>query len=197
MLGIGANTAIFSLLYQVAFRQLPVKEPGALVLLESDDTNFGSTRRDNNWSVFSYPMFRAIGDRSSVFAGLTARSSFPVTLGYGGESVRAAAEVVAGDYFGVLGLKPHAGRLLIPDDEANRTPAIVLSYEYWANRLGRKPDVLNSRMLINGQPVLVVGVAPQDFRGLLAGQTPEVFASVSDRKSTRLNSSHLGISYAV
>src|ERR1035441_9289772 len=83
-LGVGANTAIFSLLYQVAFRRLPVKEPGALVLLESDDTNFGSTRRDNNWSVFSYPMFRAIGDRSSVFAGLTARSSFPVTLGYGG-----------------------------------------------------------------------------------------------------------------
>jgi hypothetical protein len=109
----------------------------------------------------------------------SARTNFPATLGYGGESVRATAEVVAGDYFGVLGLKPRAGRLLTLEDEANRTPAIVLSYAYWANRLGLKADIVNNRMLLNGHPVLVVGVAPTNFRGLLAGQTPDLFAPVS------------------
>ncbi|MGA2591108.1 MAG: permease, partial [Bryobacteraceae bacterium] len=81
-LGIGANTAIFSLLYQVVLRSLPVRDPGALVWLESDDHNFGWTRRDNNLTVYSYPMYKALRDRNEVFSGLVARSSFPATLAW-------------------------------------------------------------------------------------------------------------------
>jgi predicted permease len=84
---------------------------------------------------------------------------------------------VAGDFFGVLGLRPHMGRLLTPADEASANPAIVLSYSYWENRLGRDPGVLNSRILMNGHPVLVAGVAPEGFRSVVSGQTPDFFVS--------------------
>src|ERR1700693_2803647 len=78
-LGIGANTAIFSLLYQVVLRSLPIQNPQTLVSLESDDNNFGWTRRDNNRTVFSYPMYRELRDRNQALRGLIARSSFQAT----------------------------------------------------------------------------------------------------------------------
>jgi predicted permease len=179
-LGIGANTAIFSLLYQVVLRSLPVKDPGALVSLESDDYNFGWTRRDNNQTVFSYPMYRALRDHNEVFSGLLARVSFPSTLTYGNEAVRSTGEVVSGNFFEVLGVRPSIGRLLIPADDApGREPVIVLSHAYWTGHLGADPKVLNSRMLLNGQPVLVVGVAQRGFRSLLTGNDPDFFAPLS------------------
>ena len=179
-LGIGANTAIFSLLYQVVMRALPVKDPGALVLLKSDDNNFGTSRRDNNLSIFSYPMYKTLRDQNRVFDGLVARVSFPATLTFRDEAVRATAEVVTGNFFEVLGVRPALGRLLIPSDDApGRNPAIVLSYAYWAAHLGADARVLNSRMRMNNQPVQVVGVAPRGFRGLLTGRDPEFFAPMS------------------
>lgn len=179
-LGIGANTAIFSLLYQVVLRSLPVKDPGALVSLETDDYNVGWTRRDNNQTEFSYPMYRTLRDRNQVFSGLVARVSFPATLTQGDETVRSTGEVVSGNFFQVLGVTPAIGRLLVPaDDVPGREAAIVLSHAYWAGRLGGDPKVLNSRMLLNGQPVLVVGVAPRGFRSLLTGNDPDFFAPLS------------------
>jgi predicted permease len=179
-LGIGANTAIFSLLYQVVLRSLPVKDPGALVLLESDVYSVGWTRRDNNQTVFSYPMYRTLRDRNQVFSGLVARASFPATLTHGDETVRCGGEVVSGNFFQVLGVTPAIGRLLIPADDApGREPALVLSHAYWMEHLGADPRVLNSRMLLNGQPVLVVGVAARGFRSLLAGRDPDFFAPLS------------------
>src|SRR5579864_4742678 len=180
-LGIGANTSIFSLLYQVVLRSVPVKDPKALVALESDDYSYGFTRRDNNQSVYSYPMYQALRDHNQAFSGLIARSSFPATLAYRGEAVRANAEVVTGNFFEVLGVQPALGRLLMPSDDAGPAgnPAIVLSYSYWLAHLGADPVVLNSQILMNGHPVLVVGVAPRGFRGLLPGRDPEFFAPVS------------------
>ena len=180
-LGIGANTAIFSLLYQVVMRSLPVKDPGALVLIESNDDNFGTSRRDNNLSIFSYPMYKSLRDHNQVFDGLMARASFPATLAYHGEAVRATAEVVTGNFFELLGVRPALGRLLIPSDDGvpGRDPAIVLSYSYWSTHLGADRHILNNRMLMNNQPVLVVGVAPRGFRGLLSGRDPEFFAPIS------------------
>jgi len=179
-LGIGANTAIFSLLYQVVMRALPVRNPGELVFLQSDDTNYGTSRRDNNLSIFSYPMYQALRDRNQAFSGLIARVSFPATLAARGEAERATAEVVTGNFFEVLGVRPAAGRLLIPGDDApGSSPAIVLSYAYWTTHCGADPRVLNSQMALNNQPVTVVGVAPRGFRGVLTGRDPDFFAPVS------------------
>jgi len=180
-LGIGANTAIFSLLYQVVLRAVPVQDPGSLYSLESDDNNIGSMRRDNGLSsIFSYPMYQALRDHNQVFSGLVARVSYAATLTAGSEAVRTYPEVVTGNFFEVLGVRPALGRLLVPSDDApGRSPVIVLSYSYWAGHLGADPQVLNSRMFMNGQPVLVAGVAPRGFRGLLTGRDPEFFAPMS------------------
>jgi predicted permease len=179
--GTGANTAIFSLLYQVVLRSLPVADPERLVSLESDDYNFGMTRRDNNKTVFSYPMYRALGERNQVFSGLIARSSFPATLAWHGEATRAMAEIVSGNFFQVMGVRPALGRLLMPADDSvtSENAVMVLSHSYWSSRLGRDPNVLNSRILMNGHPVLVAGVAPEGFRGVIAGRTPEFFVPVT------------------
>jgi predicted permease len=178
-LGIGANTAIFSLLYQVALRSLPVQDPSRLISLQSDGPNFGWTRSDNRSAVFSYPMYVALRDHNEVFSGLIGRTSLPVTLSWGGEASRVRAEVVTGNFFTVLGVEPALGRLLATEDDARQNPVIVLSYGYWASRLGRDPRVLNSRVLVNSHPVLVIGVAPRGFQSLVSGQSPELFAPVS------------------
>jgi len=179
-LGIGANTAIFSLLYQVVLRAVPVRDPGSLYSLESDDNNYGYTRRDNNLSVFSYPMYKALRDRNGALSGLVARVSYPATLTSGGEAVRTTVEAVTGNFFDVLGVQPSLGRLLVPSDDApGRDPVIVLSYAYWVGHLGADPRVVNSRMLMNGQPVLVAGVSARGFRGLLTGRDPDLFAPMS------------------
>src|SRR5262249_9077512 len=162
-----ANTAIFSLLYQVVMRALPVRDFGLLVQLETDPYSFGWTRRDNNQSVFSYPMYQALRDRNPVLSGLVARSGFPATLAYRGDASPVMAEVVSGNFFETLGVPPAAGRLLAPaDDGPGRAPVIVLGYAYWSDRLGGDPRVLNDRMLMNGKPVMVAGVAPRSFRGV-------------------------------
>jgi predicted permease len=180
-LGIGANTAIFSLLYQVVVRAVPVKDPGSLFSVGSDDNNFGTVRQDNNLgSVFSYPMYKALRDRNEAFSGLVARVSYPATLASGNEAVRTTAEVVTGNFFAVLGVQPALGRLMVPSDDApGQEPVIVLSYAYWVGRLGADARVLNGRMLMNGQPVLVAGVAPRGFRGLLTGRDPDFFVPMS------------------
>ncbi|HKW96826.1 MAG TPA: ABC transporter permease [Bryobacteraceae bacterium] len=180
-LAVGANTAIFSLLYQVVLRSIPVRDPQTLVTLESNDYSFGMTRRDNNQTVFSYPMYLALRDHNRVFSGLVARAGFPATLAWRGESTRTMAEIVTGNFFEVLGVKPALGRLLVPSDDSAvaENPAIVLGHSYWATRLGRDPSVLNSRVLMNGRPVVVVGVAAESFRGIISGRTPDFFAPVS------------------
>ncbi|MGA2135592.1 MAG: ABC transporter permease [Bryobacteraceae bacterium] len=179
-LGIGANTAIFSLLYQVVLRSIPVRDPSALVWLETDDNNYGNARRDNNLSIYSYPMYQALRDRNPVLSGLVARASFSATLAARGEAEQATAEIVSGNFFEVLGVRPALGRLLIPTDDApGRDPVVVLSYAYWMGHFGGDPNVLNQRILMNRQPVTVVGVAPRGFRSLLAGSDPDFFAPIS------------------
>lgn len=179
-LGVGANTAISSLIYQVAVRSLPVADPERLVALESDPANIGWTRSDNSASVFSKPMYEALRDRAQAFSGLIARAGFPATLAYRGPASNARAEVVSGNFFDVLGVRPGLGRLLSADDDQRaREPVAVLSYGYWKERLGGDPGVVNARILMNAHPVMVIGVAPATFRGLLAGNNPDLFVPLS------------------
>ncbi|HZD32422.1 MAG TPA: ABC transporter permease [Candidatus Angelobacter sp.] len=178
-LGIGANTAIYSLLDQVLLRSLPVKNPGSLVMLESSGSDRGHV---NSWGgdnhlYFSYPMYRDLRDRNAVFDGLLARAPAQVGVQFRNESKLAMAELVSGNYFAVLGVRPAAGRLLSQrDDEVlERDPVAVLSYDYWAERFGYDPAVINSSVLVNGHPYTIVGVAQPGFKSVVVGDNPGLF----------------------
>src|ERR1022692_5236479 len=174
-LGIGANTAIFSLLDQVLLRSLPVRDPQRLVVFHTDYTAPGSSTRDNPEAVFSYPMYRQLRDRDPAFDSVIARSGAKVTLRHQGNAEPAAAEMVSGNFFHSLGVGAALGRVLTPDDDGapGAHPVAVLSYSYWANHLASSPAVLNQTIALNGHPLVVVGVAAAPFHGLLSGQTPD------------------------
>src|SRR3954454_8318264 len=161
-LGIGANTAIFSLTDQVLLRLLPVKSPERLVLLDGPGAFQGRTF---NSGTFSYPIYRDFRDRGTVFAGVIARFPAPLTLMANGQAERVSSELVTGNYFDVLGVRAHIGRTFTPDDDKvpGGHPVAVLSYNFWMRRFAGDPDVLNRAISLNGLPMTVVGVAPRGF----------------------------------
>jgi predicted permease len=170
-LGIGASTAIFSLLYQVLLRSLPIRDAQHLVLLHSDGPHPGGTSSDHDETVFSYPLFRELRARNQVFEGITARAGAAAGFASGGQTERVSLDLVSGEFFDVLGLQPAAGRLLERSDEgdAGANPVIVLSYAFWQNHFGASPGAVNAKVLLNGHPFTVVGVAPANFLGMLSG----------------------------
>jgi len=176
-LGIGANTAIFSLTDQVLLRLLPVKSPEQLVLLDGPGAFQGRTF---NNGTFSYPMYRDFRDQNTVFDGVIARFPAPLTMGAQGQSERVSGELVSGNYFEVLGVGAHIGRTLTPDDD--RTPGghpvVVLSHSYWTRRFGASPAVLNQTITLNAVPMTVVGVAQAGFYGIAGGESPDVMVPV-------------------
>jgi predicted permease len=176
-LGIGANTAIFSLLDQVLLRMLPVKAPEQLVLLDGPGPFRGRTF---NNGTFSYPMYRDFRDRNTVFDGVLARFPAALTLVTNGQAERVSGELVSGNYFDVLGVRAHLGRTLTPDDD--RTPGghpvAVLSHAYWIRRFAGDPAVLNRTISLNGLPMTIVGVAPPGFSGIVFDERPDVMVPV-------------------
>src|SRR5215469_16055043 len=158
-LGIGANTAIFSLLDQVLYRSLPVRDPQSLVVFHVDDHSPGWVTRDNYESSFSYPMYKELRDHVPVFDGVVARAGAPVSLSRGGQTERARAEIVSGNFFNVMGVRPLAGRLLTPDDDGapGAHPVVVLNRDCWVRRFGADPGIVNQIVLINGHPMVVIG----------------------------------------
>jgi predicted permease len=184
-LGIGANTAIFSLLDQVLLRLLPVSEPGRLVFLKLPEYLPGAAMSDYPGAVFSYPMYKDFRDRGTgVFTGVVGRSSFPVSLQHTGAVERGRAEIVTGNFFEVLGVKPMIGRTIAPADDVTpgAHPVAVLSHSYWTRRFGANPGILNQAIRINGHPMTIIGVAPPRFVGLLASQVPDVFVPAMMKK---------------
>jgi predicted permease len=180
-LGIGANTSIFSLLDQVVYRSLPVRDPRSLVVFHVDDHSPGRVSSDNSQSVFSYPMYRDLRDRSPVTNGVIARAGQHVSISWNGQTERARAEVVSGNLFDVLGVSAQLGRLLSADDDGapGARPVVVLSHDYWVRRFGADPGVLNQKVAINGHPMIVIGVVPAGFRGVLSGENPELFVPIA------------------
>jgi len=183
-LGIGANTSIFSLLDQVLYRSLPVRDPKSLVVLHVEDHSPGRTSSDNNESVFSYPMYQDLRDRGSVFRGVIARAGTAVSVSWNGQTERAQAELVSGNLFPVLGVAAAVGRSFTPEDDGapGAHPVVMLSHDYWVRRFGGEPGVLNLKVAVNGHPMVVVGVAPAGFRGVLSGQSPEVFVPLAMKR---------------
>ncbi len=202
-LGIGANTAIFSLLDQALLRTLPVKDTDRLVVLQSVGSFNGNTssRTDENF-YFSYPMYRDLRDRNSVFSGLIATVWTQVGVQWRNQPELVAAELVSGNYFEVLGVQPARGRLLVASDDLapDANPVVVLSFSYWKRRFGSDPNVINQSILVNGRPFTILGVAPPGFHSVVMGDTPDLFAPMTmkaevkpgfkdleDRKSRWLN----------
>jgi predicted permease len=180
-LGIGANTAIFSLLDQVLLRLLPVRDPEQVVVLHEAGVKQGSFSSDNSETVLSYPVYRDLRDRSQVFAGVIARAQASVTLIANDQAEQARAETVSGNFFDVLGVRPVIGRLLSASDDMmpGGHPVVVLSYGYWTRRFGTSTAILNQTVRVNGLPMTVVGVAQRSFHGLISGQTPDIYLTLS------------------
>jgi len=168
-LGIGANTAIFSLTDQVLLRLLPVRAPEQLVVLDGPGAFRGRTF---NNGTFSYPMYRDFRDQNTVFDGVLARFPAPLTLITNGQAERVDGEIVSGNYFDVLGVRAHIGRTFTQDDD--RTPGgypvVMLTYNYWVRRFDRNPAVLNSSVTLNGQPVRSAHELRDQVRHLYDGE---------------------------
>ncbi|MEX2271052.1 MAG: ABC transporter permease [Vicinamibacterales bacterium] len=172
-LGIGSNTAIFSLLDQLLYRPLPVHDPDSLVQLDGPGPFRGRTMGPK---VFSYPMYRDFRDRNDVFSGVLARFSTAATLMTGGQSERVQAEIVSGNFFEVLGLQPATGRLFSGADEQTPGghPVVVLSHGFWTRRFGANSSVVGQSVTVNSQPMTIVGVSPEGFHGVVTGDSFDV-----------------------
>jgi predicted permease len=186
-LGIGANSAIFSLFNQMILRNLPVADPDRLVNLSSPGPKQGSTSCGQAGGceyVFSYPMFRDVERVQAVFAGIAAHNLFDANLAFRGQTLNAQALLVSGSYFPVLGVQPALGRLLGPGDDTKPGGdfVVVLDYDHWRTRLGASPEVLNQPLVVNGHALTVVGVAPRGFQGVTLGARPQVYVPISMRE---------------
>ncbi len=179
-LGIGANTAIFTLLDQALLRTLPVSHPEQLVRLRYVGSNTGSMSAfgGDDQDYFSYPMYRDLRDKNQVFSGMLANDELgSIGVQWKGHPALVQGELVSGNYFDLLGIRPALGRLLMPADDAaqNGNPVVVLSFNYWKTALGSDPRVLDQPLYINGHPFTIVGVADPNFHSAIAGYTPMVF----------------------
>jgi putative ABC transport system permease protein len=179
-LGIGANTAIFTLCDQVLLRRLPVRDPQQLVQLQysGSDTGRTSSRGGSSRAYFSYPMYRDLRDRNTVFGGMLATYSTQVGVQWHNQPELANTELVSGNYFDVLGVGPATGRLLLQSDDVTQdaNPVVVLSFAYWQRRFGADPGILNQSLLVNGHSFTVVGVVAPGFRSVVVGDAPDLFA---------------------
>jgi len=177
-LGIGANTAVFTLMDQALLRSLPVKHPEQIVLMSAPGPRRGhiNTSYDDKLT-FSYPMYRDFRDHNQVFDGVLARYPISVNLTWHDETERTNGELVSGNYFDVLGVKAAIGRTFTADDD--RTPGghpvAILSYAFWQRHFGSDPGVLNQTILLNAHPMTVVGVAQRGFQSVGIGESSGVF----------------------
>jgi predicted permease len=181
-LGIGANTAIFSLLNAVLLRSLPVREPQQLMLF-GKGTARGSTDGlpNDSCQLFSYPFFREFRHKNEVFSGVAAIDSILFTthgrIGESSSLENVSAELVSGTYFNVLGVNPILGRTLAEADDQTPGghPVAVASYSWWQRRFGKDPNIVGKTVTIRSTAYALIGVAPPEFFGVTVGQSPDVW----------------------
>ena len=182
-LGIGANSAVFTLFDQVLLRMLPVDHPEELVRFQWTGGFSGhmSVFGGDTSNYFSYPMYKDLRDQNKIFSGMLAADRAGVGLSWHGQAEDEDAEMVSGNYFNLLGLKPALGRLLTPQDDTakNANPVLVLSYDYWKTRFAASRDVVGQTVLIEGHPFTILGVAPENFHSAIGGYKPGVFLPIS------------------
>ncbi len=185
-LGIGANTAIFSLFDQIMRRPLPVSAPEQLVNLGAPGPKPGQTQcsqAGNCEVVLSYPMFRDLERTQTSFTGIAAHKNFGANLSVRNEPMTASGTLVSGSYFPTLQVKPALGRLFTPadDEKIGGHFVTVLSHAFWRDKMGGNPNVIGQTINLNGNSFTVIGVTPSGFRGTVFGDEPAVFVPISMR----------------
>ena len=182
-LGIGANAAVFTLFDQALLRMLPVQRPKELVRFTWKGSFSGSMSSfgGDSFNYFSYPMYKDLRDQNQVFQGMLASDKASVGVSWHNLAENEDAEVVTGNYFDILGIKPALGRLFTQQDDTakNANPVVVLSHNYWRIRFGASRDIVGQSILINGHPFTVLGVAPSGFDSAIGGYRPGMFVPIS------------------
>jgi predicted permease len=185
-LGIGANTAIFSLIDAVLLKMLPVTQPEQLYFIQ----NVGPRRPDGG--APPYPCFERFRERSQSFTGLAAFAAFDSSIKIDGQMEEARGQRVSGNYFSLLGVNAVAGRMLSPADDAvigqggSDGLVAVISYKYWTQRFGQQPSVIGKVVQLNDQPVTIIGVTPPDFYGLAPGMDFNIMLPMASAGARRL-----------
>jgi predicted permease len=176
-LGIGANTAMFSLLDQVVLRLLPVSHPEQLVIVRETGNHFGGTYGPN---TISWPMFEDLRDNNRVFSGMFCRFPATVNIGYGDRAAQIPAELVSGSYFPILGVSATLGRTIAPDDDAvpDSQPVVVLSYSFWRSYFDGDRTIVGRTIALNSHAMTVIGVVQPGFDGVELGAPAKVFVPI-------------------
>jgi predicted permease len=172
-LGIGANTAIFTLIDQLMLRLLPVKHPEQLVTLWGRGSHYGG---NNGQYKLSYPMYIDFRDKNQVFDSMFGSWDTALNLSFDGRTERIAGQLVTGSYFPGLGVGAALGRVLTPEDDRVKGghPVVVLSYRYWLTRFAGNPGVIGKKLSVNGYPMTVVGVSQAGFDGTDPANSPQI-----------------------
>ncbi len=190
-LGIGANTAIFSLINAVILSTLPVKRPNELVIVgdpaRANDVSMGTPQPD----LYSYPLYRELRDRNSVFTGLAASGEVHrckvETERPGLITEQATATLVTGNYFPILGVDAKMGRVFTPDDDGapGAHPVLVISHSFWKEKLSHDSNILGQTLRINNYPYSVVGVAAPGFFGDTVGEKQDLWVPMAMQAQVR------------
>jgi predicted permease len=173
-LGIGANTAIFTLIDQILLRKLPVAAPEQLVMLYQRGSHMGSNMGQR---MHSYPLYQDLQKKAEPLAEVLCRRIVPASVSVDNQTERVDAELVSGNYFSMLGVKPALGRVFNSqeDDQVYEGhPVVVLSYGYWVTRFARDPGVIGKKLRVNDYPMTVVGVSAEGFSGIDPVQSPQI-----------------------
>jgi putative ABC transport system permease protein len=185
-LGIGANTAVFSLVNLILFRPLPVADPEKVVSVSPVGNN-------GELAAFSYPNYLDFRDRNEVLSGLLVSRFIYVSLSRGGNNEKVWGDLVSGNYFDVLGVKPALGRTFLPEEDKTRlsNPVVVISHSLWQSRFGGDPSIIDNDVLINGRKFKVIGVTPAGFKGTEVIYTPEIYIPFAMQKWIEPESNYL------
>jgi predicted permease len=181
--GIGANTAVFSVMNAVLLRSLPVTDPDRLVYLRTSNPPRGTGTIDSN-ETFSYPVYDALRRQSRGLSPVMAYaplSNSKVAVRYEAQPEEAEGDMVSGTFFSGLGVKVPRGRSFSEQDEANHASIAVISYNYWTRRFARNPDVLGQTLYVNGVAITIVGIAAEGFEGVEGGGSTDFWIPLQSR----------------
>lgn len=173
-LGIGANTAIFTLLDQILLRKLPVRDPESLVMLYQKGAHNGSNMGDR---MQSYPIYKDWQTKAAPLEEVLCRRLVSTSISVDNQTERVDAEMVSGNYFTMLGVGAAAGRVFnsTEDDRVySGHPVVVISYDYWRDRFALDPKIVGKKILVNNYPMTVVGVSAEGFAGLDPAKSPQI-----------------------
>src|SRR5512134_2937121 len=193
-LGIGANTAIFTLIDQILLRKLPVRAPEQLVMLYQQGLHMGSNMGSR---MNSYPLYQDLQQKAEPLSDVLCRRLFEASVSIDNSTERVLGEMVSGNYFTMLGVKPALGRVFNSqeDDQVYQGhPVVVLSHTYWVNRFAKDPGVIGKKILVNDYPMTLVGVSAEGFAGIDPARSPQIRVPVLMKPVMLPDFTWLGIS---